>query len=163
MERWKHIDGCHYDVSNLGQVRNSETGRILKGRQTKRKYLRVHISVNGKRKEHYIHRLVAEAFCCHPDGCNVINHIDNNPENNRFDNLEWTTQFNNVHYGMKQRRYRLNAVPVVGYKDGKKFIFSSAHEAGKETGCDHSMIIKCCKGKRKATNGYRWEYMEVPA
>ena len=161
MEVWKPIEGCNYEVSNMGRIRNSETGKVLAGRPTRRKYLRVHISVFGKRTDYYIHRLVADAFCERKDGCDVINHIDNNPENNRADNLEWTTQHRNVLYGMVQGRYRLNAVPVSGYKDGEQFSFLSAHEAEKETGCDHSSIIKCCKGKMKSIHGYTWNYAEV--
>ena len=146
-----------YEVSNLGNVRNAMTGKILKPRLTRRGYQRVHIF----RKDYYIHRLVADAFCEHPEGCDVINHLDNNIQNNRVDNLEWTTQFDNVYHGMRQGHYHFNAVPVIGCKDGKEHFFISAHQAGKETGSDHSAIIKCCRGKAKYTNGYQWRYAGV--
>jgi hypothetical protein len=105
--------------------------------------------------------LVAEAFCDHPDGNDVINHLDNDPGNNKADNLEWTTPLGNVHYGMKQKRFRLNAVSVIGSKDGQSYKFISSRQAEAITGCDHSSIIKCCRGKRKAIHGFTWKYAEV--
>lgn len=146
-----------YEVSETGYVRNTKTKKVLKPRSTKKGYLRVHLH----KVDFYIHRLVADAFCVHPVGCNVINHIDNNPQNNNANNLEWVTQFYNVHYGMKQGRYKFNAVGVVGCKEGHEQFYPSAHYAQKETGCDHSMIIKCCKGKKKTTHGFTWRYAEV--
>lgn len=162
-ERWKKIENCdgRYEVSDYGRVRNADTGLVLKPRPLIRGYYRVHIRLSGKRTDYYIHRLVADAFCEHPDGCDVVNHIDNDPKNNRADNLEWTTQRDNVYYGMRQGRYRLNARPVVGHKNNESFLFSSAHEASNRTGCDWSGITKCCKGKQKTHHGYKWEYAEV--
>ena len=150
-----------YEVSNKGNVRNRETGHIMTPRPTKTGYLRVHLPVQIGRKDFYIHRLVAESFCIQPDGCNVVNHIDNNNQNNSAENLEWTTPLGNVYHGMIQKRFRLNAVPVVGYKDGKWFCFISAHQAEYKTGCDHSSIIKCCKGKKHTVKGFTWQYAEV--
>lgn len=162
-EIWKPISETtgDYEVSNLGNVINRKTDKMLTPRPTFHNYLRVQLPVIGGRKDFYIHRLVAGAFCDRPEGCDVINHLDNNNQNNTAYNLEWTTQYENVHYGMKQNRYRLNAVRVVGIKDGKTYEFESAHQAGIKTGCDHSMIIKCCKGKRKTVKGYQWKYAEV--
>ena len=162
-EQWRQIVECNgdYDVSDCGRVRNMKTGKIISPRPTPRGYLRVHLPYVGKRKDVYIHRLVAEAFCKRPDGCNVINHIDNNPQNNNADNLEWTTQRENVYYGMRQGRYRLNAIPVVGHKNKQSYFFNSAHEASEKTGCDWSSITKCCKGKMKTSHGYKWEYAEA--
>ena len=161
MERWATAnENPNYEVSDFGRVRNKRTGKILKPRPTPNGYQRVNIRTETSR-DLYIHRLVADSFCDHPNGCDVINHKDNNPKNNKASNLEWTTQFENVHYGMKQKRYKHNAVSVVGYKDGNEYQFVSAHEAEKHTGCDHSMIIKCCKGKNGTTHGFTWRYAEV--
>lgn len=161
-EVWTPIrESKGYEVSNTGKVRNIATGEVLKPRPIKTGYERVHLPLEKGRKDFYIHRLVAEAYCDHPAGCDVVNHLDNDIHNNSADNLEWTTQFGNVHHGMKQRRYRLNAVPVVGYKDGNKYEFASSHQAAIHTGCGHSTISKCCKGKQKTTHGYSWRYAEV--
>ena len=161
MEQWKLVpdtDG-KYEVSNHGHVRNASTGAVLKPRRTRTGYQRVHIN----RKDMYIHRLVADAFCNHPDGCNVVNHLDNDPTNNHADNLEWTTQKGNWYHASRQGRIAVfpNAIPVVGEKDNKMYLFCSAHEAALNTGCDHSMIIKCCKKIKRTTKGFTWRYAGV--
>ena len=46
-ECWKSIDGCiNYQVSNIGRVRNANTGRILKPRDNGNGYLEMEID-NG--------------------------------------------------------------------------------------------------------------------
>lgn len=84
-----------YQISNFGNVRSLDRTRWVKSRyggdmlrtdKGKRLipndngygYLQIHLR-SGKRKEvKYIHRLVAEAFCVKPDGCNEVNHKDHN-------------------------------------------------------------------------------------
>lgn len=48
------------------------------------------------------------------------------------------------------------SVPVVCVETGA--FFYGAKEASKQTGANHSLIIQCCKGKRKTTGGYHWKY-----
>lgn len=159
MEQWKQIPNVvgFYEVSNTGKVRNGKTKKLLEPRPTKNNYLRVHIS-NGRTRDVYIHRLVADAFCYRAYGCDIVNHIDNNPLNNNSENLEWTTQFKNVHYGMAQKRYKHNAIPVVGHKNGMDYEFCSANQASVHTGCDAKAILKCCKNIYSQSKGYKWEY-----
>ena len=45
-----------------------------------------------------MHRLVAEHFIQKPKGCDVVNHLDCNPQNNCKNNLEWTTDQGNFAY-----------------------------------------------------------------
>ena len=45
-----------------------------------------------------MHRLVAEHFIQKPKGCDVVNHLDCNPQNNCKNNLEWTTEQGNFAY-----------------------------------------------------------------
>lgn len=99
-EIWKRIPQSDkfYEVSNLGNVRNGITKKILSPRPTPTGYLRIHISIGNGRKDFYIHRLVAEAFIPNPNNYQVVNHLDNNPANNHANNLEWVTQKQNVAY-----------------------------------------------------------------
>ena len=58
MERWETIkDHPNYEVSNLGKVKNTVTGRILKPHNNNG-YDRVRI----EGRLYYVHRLVADAF-----------------------------------------------------------------------------------------------------
>ena len=49
-EEWRSIDGfINYQVSNIGRVRNCNTGRILKLTHSSAGYLKVDLFKNGKR------------------------------------------------------------------------------------------------------------------
>lgn len=107
-EDWKPIEGYEgfYEVSNLGRVRslprvtrsNILKGTILKPNITPYGYQQICLCRNGIRKQHKIHRLVANAFIPNPNNLPAINHKDWNTSNNNVDNLEWCdTQYNNSH------------------------------------------------------------------
>lgn len=117
MEEWRKIAGYegYFEVSNLGRVRSVERARWVKNRhgsRTFRKdkgrilaltdngngYLYISLNVNGARKNEYVHRLVATAFCSKGAGDEVVNHKDHDRKNNRAENLEWVTQMDNVRH-----------------------------------------------------------------
>ena len=160
-EEWKPVkDVEHTLVSNYGRVMNSKTGKILKPRPTHNGYLRVHLpSVNGQRKDVYIHRLVADAFCYHPKGYDVVNHIDFNNNNNHAENLEWTTQKCNVMHSMDNGRYpeNLKAIHVIWEKDGVKQLFSSMYDAAKASGHSIKTIRRHCKSGVNTRDGSGWK------
>lgn len=60
-----------------------------------RVYLR---SRDGKRRDFYIHRLVASTFIPNPENKPVVNHKDCVRTNNHVDNLEWVTVKENTLY-----------------------------------------------------------------
>lgn len=67
------------------------------------------ISVNDAH-EKYVHRLVAHYFVDNPDPERFthVHHIDHNKSNNRWDNLEWTTNEQNMRYYHEYRREQLS-------------------------------------------------------
>jgi len=92
--KWLPIEGYpNYEISDEGVVKNINTGLILKQNTKKgtHKYKRVHLCCDGKSRYHLVHRLVLEAFVgpC-PEGQQTL-HEDDNPANNRLDNLRWGT------------------------------------------------------------------------
>jgi hypothetical protein len=101
IESWKHVEGYEgiYSVSNLGRVRNERTGRVLKpGTNPTIGYHYVVLHVNGKRKNHYVHRLVAVAFVANTDPeCRMqVDHIDGVRVHNLASNLRWVTRSENM-------------------------------------------------------------------
>ena len=107
-EIWKDIPSYEgiYQVSNLGRVKSlsRETKRkglfmskekILKNNISSSGYLKVSLCKNSKVLNANIHTLVAMAFLRHkPDGTHklVVDHIDNDKNNNTLDNLQIVTQ-----------------------------------------------------------------------
>jgi len=90
IEEWKDIEGYKiYQVSSFGNVRNKNTGRILKA-CNKGGYFSVGLS-NKKIKSIEVHRLVAKAFITNPENKPHVNHKDKNGLNNNIKNLEWNT------------------------------------------------------------------------
>ena len=93
-QQWKTIPTySSYEISNYGQVRRIGSNKNLSASTKKGKhpYQRVHLCKDGKARYLLVHRLVLEAFVgpC-PPGYQCL-HLDNNPRNNRLDNLKWGT------------------------------------------------------------------------
>lgn len=61
---------------------------------------------NANAQKHRIHRLVATAFVDNPNAEKFlqVNHKDENPQNNNFENLEWCDSRYNVNYGTRTKR-----------------------------------------------------------
>jgi hypothetical protein len=102
-KRWCKIEGYdNYSVSDYGNVRNDQTGRILKGALDNGRYYNVRLYLNGKVTICRIHRLVATYFCKNENNYNEIDHIDCNKINNHYTNLRWTTSRQNIRNILKR-------------------------------------------------------------
>lgn len=114
MEIWKDIpidELDNYQVSNLGQIRNKTTFKLLKLCIKSTNHIFVRITFKDKSKKNYqIHRLVLLSFVPIENSKNLlVNHINNNPSDNRLENLEWVTfsQNSNRTYKNKSRNRKV--------------------------------------------------------
>jgi len=102
MEWIKILHEC-YSVSGNGLIRNDLTGKILKVRIDSKGYHKCNL-YNGKgdSKGYLVHRLVAKYFIGDPTaGQTQVNHIDGNPLNNHYSNLEWCTPKENSEHAVR--------------------------------------------------------------
>lgn len=185
-EKWKEIPGFekYYLVSNTGKIYSIRSERLLK--QWKRLgYMRVNLSANGRRESWAVHRLVALAFIPNPEQKPTVNHINEIKDDNRVENLEWATTFEQNIHGTRLKRVRQHTdykarkidYSVVASKhdyrsmgekfskpisqfNGSKLIktYPSLRQASKESGVSISHICACLKGRYKTGGGWIWKY-----
>ena len=123
-EEWRSISGyINYQVSNIGRVRNTNSGLIRKLNTNNNGYLGLCLSRKGKKISHEVHRLVALEFIPNPNHKPSVDHINNKANlNNTTGNLRWATgweqqgnkskqlntssQYKGVSWNKKDRRWR---------------------------------------------------------
>lgn len=121
MEEWRDVSGFEglYEVSSLGNIRSldyNHTGvtKILKPFPTADGYLRVCLYKGDNRTTKTIHTLVARAFIPNPEGKPEIDHINQNKQDNRVENLRWATR-------SEQQLNRPHAVGLSGHRHIYKY------------------------------------------
>ena len=111
----------NYEISNQGNVRNINTGRILKPRKDTNGYYFVHLYKNGIRKQFKIHRLVGFAFIPNPQNLTEIDHIDRIRTNNSITNLRWISKSNNLRNRPKFKNSSSKYMGVCFHKRAGKY------------------------------------------
>lgn len=170
VEIWKDIKGYEglYQISNFGRVKSfclNKKGKIRALSTFSTGYVYVGLSRNALTKHHLVSILVAEHFIPNPENKKFVNHKDGNKKNNRFYNLEWSTQSENTKHSMYTlgniNDYGIKPVNQIDLRTGNVIKnFPSQNEASKTTNISQSAISKCCLGKRKSAGGYGWKFAE---
>lgn len=177
MEIWRDIEGYEgkYQVSNEGRVKAlawkgngigcSQNEHILRQNDL-RGYKRVGLSKEGVVKWYSVHRLVAKAFIPNPNNYPVIDHINTIRDDNRVENLRWTTPKENnqnpltkaKHIGKLINREDQSKRVAQYTIDGKLIrIYNSISETSKY-GFSFGCVARCASGERKTHKGFRWLY-----
>lgn len=116
-EKFVKIKGYEgYEVSNTGKIKSLKTNRLLKPQKNNCGYLYILLTDSNKKvKINLIHRLVFDSFIGIDDGLE-INHLDEDKENNRLDNLELITHEDNL------KKYRENHPFFINYMAQKSVL-----------------------------------------
>lgn len=173
-EIWKQTVGG-YMVSNYGRVKNPK--RVNKsGHKRNEKilcdyicphgYNRINLYIDGKRRNYFVHRLVAEAFVEGYKEGYQVNHKDGNKKNNHAKNLEWVTAGDNQRhaYSMGLKMPKINgeniSKKIVQYTLDGEFIkeYPSSKEVERQTGFKRSNICRICRQQRGSAYGYTWRF-----
>lgn len=170
MAEWKTISKYPiYEVSDRGEIRNSNTNRKLKPALVNG-YHQVTLCDNDGHHRETVHRIVAREFIDNPRNCPMVNHIDGNRTNNSVENLEWCTASENMQHAYRtglqkpipeQIEYSLSRAqearkrPVRNIENGR--CYSSIAECAKEEHICHSAVSFHLAGNAKKC---RYEYVD---
>lgn len=189
-EEWKDIKDFEglYQISNYGRVKRlgyfrefigenqfgkfktkySVNERILKVKCDR--YLRVQLYKSSSCSKYYsTHQLVGTHFIPNPKNKPVIDHINNNPYDNRMNNLQWATYKENTDYAWQRGRERKFGI---NHKNSKKIgqysldgtllnTYYGSGEASRATGIRDTTIRQACRAGYgcKTRGGYIWKYI----
>ncbi len=183
MEIWKkHPVFENYIGSNLGNVKSLDykhTGNecllkkrtIVKHRKHK-DYIQQQISLynHNKRKFYYVHRFIYECFNgLIPQGLQ-IDHINNNTQDNRLQNLQLLTPsenckkrfIDNPHLS-KSYIHNLQKIhpktKIICLNNNQ--IYESQREAARKLNISNKHVNDVLKGRRNHTHGYKFRYIDV--
>lgn len=174
MEYWKEIKDTNnmFSISNLGNIRNNKTERVLKLQTDKNGYLRTRVTINKIKKTLKPHRLVAFYFVENKENKPQVNHIDGNKTNDSADNLEWVTNTENVKHAIesglwenviksvhKENESRKKSIIAKNIETGEVIEFDSISEAERALNTRH--IVDVIKKKRTQAKGYTFSYKKV--
>lgn len=187
-EEIKSIEGFeNYLVSSMGKIYNAKTNQEKKPTPNNNGYLRVFLHKSKNNYTRYVHRLVAQAFIPNPENKKTVNHKDGNKQNNRVDNLEWSTYKEQVNHAISIGLIKTGEnSPMYGRKlsqetrekmkikrNQNKHLFNKPINQYELNGTyiktwdcindairfyKNNAIEFCCKGKRKMASGYQWRF-----
>lgn len=179
-EIWKDIQGYEglYQISNYGNLKsldhivktknqyNKISNRTVKGKKIKKSfdrdnYYTVSLCKNNNKTTKRIHRLVAQAFIPNLENKSMINHKDENKQNNNFSNLEWCTAKYNTNYNNMPKRRGISKRKKVYQFDKQNNlikIWNYSKEAAEFYKVKDSSIRGCCCGKTKTIKKFIWKY-----
>ena len=172
MEVWKDFNS-NYQVSNLGRVRNKETGEIKK-EFIEENHCYVRLYFNSKHRDYAVHRLVA--YCFLPfipeQGLTYedydVHHIDEVPWHNVSSNLVYITKDEHKEFHSSNKSVQKKKCKAVVCSETGE-VFHSIYAAAKFMSCnntDRKILKNYQKGIQRSAYkggtayGYHWEFIQ---
>lgn len=171
-EEWRDVVGYEglYQVSNLGRVKslevkfknsfyNKKREKIMSQHDNGKGYLTISISINGKSKKEYVHRLVANSFIYRDEDKVEVNHKNLNKKDNNINNLEWVSKKENMRHARINGAFeniKIYQYSIEGFYERE---FSSLVEAAEfHNLSSKGDICRSCKNERAICRGHRFRY-----
>ena len=151
-EEWALVEGTEdYYVSNMGRFRRGDS--IRKISIDSEGYCRVNIEKNKYR----LHRLVAQAFCPNPNNYPIVDHLNNNRQDNKAVNLEWVDNRENLRRAAKMGLLSECEVKITLAidKEDNAYLFDTQADCAKQLGLAATSVYKTSAGKQPTVGGYR--------
>lgn len=155
------IDGkeTYYLINEAGEIKNTNTKKVLKGSITRSGYKYYRLSINGEKRRFYEHILVAKHFLGEISKNMIVNHIDGNKLNNHVTNLEIISQSENVKHAHenkliipnKQKKQEIQNLPDEIWLPIKNYEEYYVSDKGRIKSCKRKVHIEL---KPSITNGY---------
>src|SRR5215469_9377013 len=123
-EQWRDVAGYEgvYQVSDHGQVRNTQTSKILQPIKIKNGRLYVTLSSDGFSRKFTVHGLVAAAFLGDRPPGREITHKDGDYTHNHVSNLEYVTrQENQKRFVVRSGGYSVHLTKRVQTAQGLRY------------------------------------------
>lgn len=144
----KKINGFkNYGITSCGKVWSFSQNKFLTPQKSRGYWFVQMYNDAGEKKTMLLHRAVALAYLPNPNNLRTVDHIDNNPDHNWLNNVQWMSDKDNI---IKSQGNKIRCIET-----GQ--IFNSQTEAAEAMGCCHQNISNCLRGKAKTACGYHWE------
>lgn len=167
--RWAVVPGTLglYEVSDMGDLRERDTGKIVKAGMNSKGYAIAGLSRLKPPRLVKVHTLVAEAFCPKPTlppnesaARLQVDHIDGARMNNDARNLRWVTpRGNRLNARAERARYRTHAgMAIVAERGGERETFKTLTEAAEKVGVGLSTAYERLQVGKPTRSGWtlRW-------
>lgn len=169
-EDWIDVDGTVYAIDR----RNRHHPNIYKKAQYNTfGYQYCNIWYGNKTVKKRVHRIVAETFIPNPNNYTIVGHRNNIKNDNRVENLYWTTTSENTKKAFDDGLAKNDegfsdsqSMPVIMYETKtNEFIevYGSIKEASRMTGINASTIARQAKYKRPVRKPYYFRYINDPS
>jgi hypothetical protein len=159
MEEFRKIaEFENYSISNLGNVKNNITGRILIPHLNTNGYMALTLVKDRKKYLRYIHRLVAIAFIPNLENKKQVDHINGDKTDNIVENLRWVTVSENCYaYGYEERNLHRQKKIKATHINGETMLFNSRNEVANYFRCSKSQVSYNRVYKKGNKKGWKFE------
>ena len=162
-EKWWFIEGYpNYRISDMGRVWSYHSNWFLKPQRDSSGHMQVRLSNDHGNRLFLVHRLMGEAFISNPNNYPEVRHINDVPDDNCLENLEWGTHADNMRDASENDSYAQYQTPIflTNKKTGEEFKFKSQHEAARKLGLNQGNIAHVLSGRQHTVGGYYVEYAD---